>query len=438
MNADPSRDAVPGTQETAAEGRSDGELLRLYVEQGSDAAFAALGRRYSGLIYAACCRELGDRTLAEDAAQGVLLLLSQKARALRKSPSLAGWLYSASRYVAKNLQKQERRRRMHEAAALLAAKPSAAPANPLWESIEAPFYDALHRLKPTDREVILLRFVQEQSLGEIGASLGISENTARMRVSRALEKIRGHLGRVGIAVTTAALAALLEEHTAPAAGAAVRRTVPDFTGQAVGKSGAREGIAAAVRQSARQMRLKAMLPAVAGGIVLLVVGSVYRQTLPHQLDAGERRRFFQSLGGTWTGTLEYADDRTGQRSTFPTTVTCRVPNGDTLECTATFAGTPQIDVTTFAADPRTDTVRATNGGAQSSHNLTAVGTLVRSRGGDAQFEGMDSARYAETRIRFQVNGTHWVWQEEYRRPGSTVYRFRNRYTLDRTTGTPAP
>ena len=70
------------------------------MEARSETAFAELVRRYGDLVYATSLRETGDRTLAEDAAQGVFLLLSRKADALRRCETIAGWLYAASRNIA--------------------------------------------------------------------------------------------------------------------------------------------------------------------------------------------------------------------------------------------------------------------------------------------------------------------------------------------------
>src|SRR5439155_21440550 len=68
---------------------------------------------------------------------------------------------------------------------------------------------------------VLLRFFQNKSLKEVGLALGLSENAARMRVERALDKLRAQLARKGVTSTAAALALLL-------AGNAVSATPAGF------------------------------------------------------------------------------------------------------------------------------------------------------------------------------------------------------------------
>ena len=75
---------------------------------------------------------------------------------------------------------------------------------------------AMHELSEPDREVILLRYFQNQPYAEIGVQMGVSENTARMRAERAVEKLRATLSRHGVAATTT-LSAALSAHAVDAA-----------------------------------------------------------------------------------------------------------------------------------------------------------------------------------------------------------------------------
>jgi hypothetical protein len=72
-----------------------------------------------------------------------------------------------------------------------------------WEKIRPALDDAMHELKDADREVILLRYFENRPFAEVGAKLGLNENAARMRVERALEKLRVVFTRRGITTTTA-------------------------------------------------------------------------------------------------------------------------------------------------------------------------------------------------------------------------------------------
>ena len=216
--------------------KSDGELLRHYVGDGCEAAFAQIGRRYAGMVYSACLRELRDPMLAEDAAQAVFLLLAQKAPTLQKQTSLAGWLFTSARLISQNLRRQEARRKQYEEKAARFMMETEderrrETTNELWEATEPHLNEALTRLKPDDREAVLLRFFEGCSLAEVGRRIGVPENTARMRIARALEKMRVSLRKVGIVLTIASLSALLTERAAQAAPATLQAIISQIAAQ---------------------------------------------------------------------------------------------------------------------------------------------------------------------------------------------------------------
>lgn len=189
---------------------NDTEKLTQYVKQGSESAFAELVHEHLNLVYSAALREAdGDTGLAEDIAQEVFTELARHSRRLLAHPCLAGWLYTAVRHRAANLRRANQRRRQREEAAEHMNENTGENAGAVWEEIRPVLDDALHELSETDRRAILLRFLEERPLREVGASLGVDENTARMRVSRALDKLRGLLAARGISSSAAGLTAAL-------------------------------------------------------------------------------------------------------------------------------------------------------------------------------------------------------------------------------------
>jgi RNA polymerase sigma factor (sigma-70 family) len=190
---------------------NDTELLRRYIEERSEEPFAELVREHLGLVYSAALREVnGDRTLAEDVSQAVFTELARKAPRLLHHPSLAGWLYITVRHLAANYRRSEQHRKLREQEAQtmngLVADDTPTTA---WAQIRPVLDDALHELSAADREAVVLRFLEDRSLGEVGARLGLNENAARMRVDRALEKLRGRLTRRGITSTASCVAAAM-------------------------------------------------------------------------------------------------------------------------------------------------------------------------------------------------------------------------------------
>jgi RNA polymerase sigma factor (sigma-70 family) len=196
----------------------DAELLRLYALNRSERAFAELVERNLGLVYHAALRQCHDAHLAQDVAQTVFSDLARKAGGLAQRQALAGWLYTSARYAALRAVRTQRRRQAREQEALALKElldDSAADAN--FERLRPVIDGALHELGERDREAVLLRFFEGRPFAEIARLLAVTEDAARMRVERALEKMRAGLARRGVTSTSAALSAAL----ASQAGAAV-------------------------------------------------------------------------------------------------------------------------------------------------------------------------------------------------------------------------
>jgi DNA-directed RNA polymerase specialized sigma24 family protein len=97
----------------------DAELLRRYLEEQAEPAFAALVQRHLPAVYAVALRKTGgDAALAQEAAQHVFTALARKARALQSHPALAAWLFTSTHFAATQLVRAERRRRVRETRAV--------------------------------------------------------------------------------------------------------------------------------------------------------------------------------------------------------------------------------------------------------------------------------------------------------------------------------
>lgn len=316
--------------------QTDGMLLAAWIRNRDNAAFSHLGRRYADLVFSVCMRELGDRNLAEDAAQAVFLLLAQKASRLQKHPCLAGWLFGAARLVCKSLRRSQNRRQIYETQAAREMPQTTSDAS----DIEPYLNDAMARLKPGERDAVFARFFDDQTFAQTGARLGIGENAARMRVARALEKLRGHLEKAGVVVSLSALAALLAERgTAHAAPASVYEAITLVGSRSVSSSFVRSQHLA--QGAARTMNGLAVLGGVKWatlGVAVLLAGSAATNVLrfPRQAQNGQSRlstpnraAIYRAFVGDWKGTLEYRDYGTDKRVTLTTKTTFRVTDNDT-------------------------------------------------------------------------------------------------------------
>lgn len=96
---------------------------------------------------------------------------------------------------------------------------------PDWAELRPLLDEAMHRLSAADREAVVLRVFQNQPLVAVGRALGIGENAARMRVERALDRLRHELARRGVVSTAAALGSILGTHAVSPAPSALAATV---------------------------------------------------------------------------------------------------------------------------------------------------------------------------------------------------------------------
>jgi RNA polymerase sigma factor (sigma-70 family) len=206
-------------------GRTDQELLRDYSASRSEPAFAELVRRHVDLVYSAALRMLRDTHLAEDVTQGVFMALAQAAAQLAEHPVLSGWLHRTARNLAvKAIRTDARRRaREHEAAAMNELLSGESDAS--WEQI-APHLDAaLGELDDPDRDALLLRYFERKSAREMAETLGISDEAAQKRVSRATDRLREVFAKRGIAVGAGGLAVVLAANTVQSAPVGLVATI---------------------------------------------------------------------------------------------------------------------------------------------------------------------------------------------------------------------
>jgi len=204
----------------------DSELLRRFAKTNSEDAFCEVVRRHVNLVYSVAMRRMnGDEHLAKDVAQTVFVDLARKAAALSRHSNLAGWLYTSAYFAGAKIARTENRRREREEKFMREPISDIAP-DADWEKIRPTLDDAMHELKESDRQALLLRYFENRQYTEVGAKLGLNENAARMRVERALEKLRALFAKRGIA-TTVALASVISANavqTAPASLATVLTT----------------------------------------------------------------------------------------------------------------------------------------------------------------------------------------------------------------------
>jgi len=204
-------------------------LLRRFVKDNSEEAFAALSARYLNLVYTVCRREVHDPELAQDVTQAVFLLLARTAPKFRSKTGLPGWLFRTARFTSQNALKQEQRRQYYEEKAAMETQAQEPAEDAAWNELEPLLNQSLAALREKDRTCILLRFFQGASFAEVGTASGLSEDAARKRVIRSLGKMRQFFAKNGVIIPAVALPVLLTAHAAKAAPVTCQASIAALT-----------------------------------------------------------------------------------------------------------------------------------------------------------------------------------------------------------------
>ena len=184
---------------------TDQQLLRDYAEHESEPAFAEIVRRHVDLVYSAARRMVCDAHATQDVTQGVFVLLAQHARQLSDRPTLAGWLHCTARNLAVKAVRSDVRRRAREQEVACMNESLSSDFDTSWEHIAPHLDDALGELSEPDREALLLRYFKNHNLRTVGTTLGISDDAAQKRVSRAVERLREFFTKRGVTVGASGL-----------------------------------------------------------------------------------------------------------------------------------------------------------------------------------------------------------------------------------------
>jgi RNA polymerase sigma factor (sigma-70 family) len=250
---------------------ADNELLAEYLEKNSEEAFATLVARHINKVYSVALRHVGNPHQAEEITQAVFIILLRKARTLRRGTIISGWLYHTARLTAVTFVRSEIRRARREQEACMETLLSESDEN-AWQQMAPLLDDAVAKLGATERNAVVLRFFDGKSMREVGAGLGISEDTAAKRVSRAVHKLRAFFAKRGVVLSTTAICGAISANSVQSAPAAFSSSVAAV---AVNGSSFTATTSALVGEAMDALAwLKVKMALAAAGISLLAVGGV--------------------------------------------------------------------------------------------------------------------------------------------------------------------
>jgi len=244
---------------------SDLELLARYTRQQAEDAFAEIVRRHLDLVFSAALRQVRSPQLAEEVAQSVFIDLASQAHRLAPDSILTAWLYQVTRRTAIDVVRREARRQIREQVACELNAMNATASD--WTHIEPLLDEAVQALEDTDRTVVLLRYFENKSLREVGQTLSTSEDAARKRVSRAVERLREFFAKRGVTVGASGLVVVISTNAVQAAPVGLATTISTaaaLAGTAITPT-ATVVVAKAIAMNTLQKAILAATLVVAGG-----------------------------------------------------------------------------------------------------------------------------------------------------------------------------
>jgi RNA polymerase sigma factor (sigma-70 family) len=197
-------------------GDSDAALLRLFIRQRDEAAFATLVTRHGPMVHRLCRRVTGNATDADDASQATFLVLVRKAASIRRPSALAAWLHGVAYRVARKTR--ERRPEMYE---LDEGQADRHP-DPLDELTARELLtiidEEVQRLPERYRLPIVLCYLEGRTQEDAARLLGWTPGSVKGRLERARSQLHTRLTRRGLTLSAALAPLILTEGSWSAGG----------------------------------------------------------------------------------------------------------------------------------------------------------------------------------------------------------------------------
>jgi len=203
----------------------DMDLIREFACTNSEIAFTELVQRHVNLVYSIARRCTGNDSDAQDVTQAVFIILAKKANHLAQHTVLPGWLYETTRFTATRLLRTQARRAAREQEAYMQSTLNETDLTNAWQQLAPHLEAAMDKISAADRALLVLRFYENKTAAETAVLLGIGEDAAQKRVTRAIEKLRKLFVKRGVTLTSTAIAGAVSANSVHAAPVTLTKTI---------------------------------------------------------------------------------------------------------------------------------------------------------------------------------------------------------------------
>ncbi len=249
--------------------------------------------------------------LADDAAQAVFILFWQKGKKLSGEAALSSWLYRTAVHVCRNARRSDFARITHERKAAQVTPMSREDGDlSKWQEIRELLDEEVARLPEKWRIPFILFHLEHRSLAQISGTLGATTSTVGTWLKRGREQLAANLGRRGITISAAMLAATLSSHVTVQAvpPTFVTATIQAAHGFGLGGSSAASPLLASLVQSGTHHGINGLAWIRGALAFLLLLGIPIAAYFVFPMIQTRQSKDFPQLQGEWR---EVANEQDG-------------------------------------------------------------------------------------------------------------------------------
>jgi RNA polymerase sigma-70 factor (ECF subfamily) len=170
---------------------SDTELIALYLQAQDTRYFTHLYRRYAGKVFAKCISMLGDEGLARDATQEIFIKILLNLSKFTEQSSFSTWVYSITYNYCIDLIRKKKKIPMiySEDIGRISKEPEVdIPDSVLLEMKQERLAKVLDKLPPGDKAILMMKYIDDLQIKDIGDVLNKTESAIKMQIMRAKQK----------------------------------------------------------------------------------------------------------------------------------------------------------------------------------------------------------------------------------------------------------
>ncbi len=170
---------------------TDSELIARYLRDQNTMYFTVLYRRYAGKVFAKCISMLADEGQARDATQDIFIKVLLNLAKFTEQSSFSTWVYSITyNYCIDMIRKKKKMPLLFTEDVGKVSKETdpEIPDSVLLEMKQERLEKVIDRLPPGDKAILMMKYIDDMQIKEIGEVLGKTESAIKMQIMRAKQR----------------------------------------------------------------------------------------------------------------------------------------------------------------------------------------------------------------------------------------------------------